>query len=421
MLKRICRTNGAGSITVWAPYTLALSLVLLLPFAPQKSRADGYPTKVPEAQSLEKASALPAPAFYTAPQTLAQGKPGELLAHEVFTGYKLPAGARASRILYQSLDAEGHAVASSAFVIVPAGSPPTGGWPVIAWAHGTSGVARQCAPSLMNDLYYGDLGVYDMIRAGYAIVAPDYHGLGTPGQHQYLSKLAQGRDLIYSVPAARKAVPALGKRWVADGHSQGGMTTWSVAEIESQMHDASYLGAVSVSGAGKLEELPDHFGNTPGVGFYLAFIPYGIHARFPEFAVKDMLTPAAMSRYAAATDKGCWYNGFALFSDLKSGDILKKDWNKNPWAQRFFKENALGTVAVTGPLFVIAGEADQSVPIEGVRDTVAKTCRAGSSQLSFRSYPGLDHTPSMVNSVKDQLAWIADRFSGKPAPSNCPS
>jgi hypothetical protein len=39
--------------------------------------------------------------------------------------------------------------------------------------------------------------------------------------------------------------------------------------------------------------------------------------------------------------------------------------------------------------------------------------------LSFRSYPGLDHDPTMTNSTPDQLAWIKDRFAGKPASSNC--
>ena len=69
---------------------------------------------------------------------------------------------------------------------------------------------------------------------------------------------------------------------------------------------------------------------------------------------------------------------------------------------------------------VIAGEADQTVPIEGVRAAVKQIC-AAKQPVTFRSYPGLDHDPAMEKSTPDQLAWIRDRFAGKPAGSNCAS
>ena len=35
----------------------------------------------------------------------------------------------------------------SGTLTVPKGKAPKGGWPVIAWAHGTTGIADSCAPS----------------------------------------------------------------------------------------------------------------------------------------------------------------------------------------------------------------------------------------------------------------------------------
>lgn len=383
--------------------------------------AADMPKTVAQATRMEQANTMPAPAFYAAPRTLSRTRPGDLLEQQVVTGYRLPPGATALRILYHSLDADGYDVATSGFVVVPGGAAPAGGWPIIAWAHGTSGVGRQCAPSLMTDLSYGDLGLTDMVRAGFAIVASDYHGLGTPGLHQYASKIAQARDVIYSVPAARAAVPSLGRRWVADGHSQGGLAAWGVAELESTLQDPDYLGAVSVAGAARLDELLTHLGGTPGVGFYLAFMAYGIHARFPSFAVTDMLTPRALQRYAAAASEGCWYHGYALYADLAGTTLLKPGWNRSAWVRRFFKEDELGATPVTGPLLVIAGEADATVPIEGVRQTVARACRTGSPRLEFRSLPGLDHDPTMVRSVPGQLAWIGERFAGAAVTGSCPA
>lgn len=89
--------------------------------------------------------------------------------------------------------------------MLPAGNPPKAGWPVIAWAHGTSGVARICAPSMMKDVYYGTEGLFPMVQVGFAVVAVDYAGLGTEVPHEYTTLAAQANDVINGVAAARPA------------------------------------------------------------------------------------------------------------------------------------------------------------------------------------------------------------------------
>jgi len=86
--------------------------------------------------------------------------------------------------------------------------------------------------------------------------------------------------------------------------------------------------------------------------------------------------------------------------------------------RRYSQENALGVKPIWGPLLVLAGEADATVPIGDVRAIVAAACKSGGT-VSFRSYPSLDHDPTMEQSVPDQLAWIKDRFAGKPAGQTC--
>lgn len=303
-------------------------------------------------------------------------------------------------------------------VLIPAGTPPPNGWPVIAWAHGTSGVARLCAPSAMKDVYYGDEGLMPMVAAGFAVVATDYHGLGTQGPHQYVNKISQARDVIYSIPAARAAVPSLGKKWVVDGHSQGGLAAWGVAEAQYATQDPEYLGAVSVAGVVRGIDFFSHLNDTPGVGFYLAYMAYGIHARYPQFKPRDLLSDDVMKHYADVTTKGCWYYGYANYAAARRGTLLRPQWRHSAWIHRFFAANELGNAPVRGPLFVVAGEADQTVPIDGVRAAVKKMC-AAKQLVTFRSYPGLDHDPTMQKSTSDQLAWIRDRFAGEPATSNC--
>jgi pimeloyl-ACP methyl ester carboxylesterase len=398
--------------------TLGIALALLL--GAGGVPAQEMPKTVAQAIAMEQADRLPIGEFYSTPANLSATKPGDLLRKETFTGYSLPKGASAVRIIYHSLDAGGGDVATSAAVLIPAGTPPAQGWPVIAWAHGTSGVARLCAPSAMKDVYYGDEGLMPMVAAGFAVVATDYHGLGTEGSHQYVNKTAQARDVVYSIPAARAAVPSLGAKWVADGHSQGGLAAFGVAEAEHGLKDPNYLGAVSVAGVARETDFFSHLSNTAGVGFYLAFMAAGIHARYPEFNPHDLLSDGLLEHYPDVTTKGCFFYGYATYAAVPAGTLLRANWEKSPWVHRFFEGNAVGGAPIGGPLLVIAGEADQTVPITGVRAAVKQLCDA-KQPVTFRSYPGLDHDPTMETSTPDQLQWIRARFAGKPAGSNCPS
>ena len=88
------------------------------------------------------------------------------------------------------------------------------------------------------------------------MVATDYAGLGTRGLHQYLSIAAQAHDVIYAIPAARVALPALGARWVAVGHSQGGAAVLEVAALERSLRDRNFLGTVSLAPHGADVTIP---------------------------------------------------------------------------------------------------------------------------------------------------------------------
>jgi pimeloyl-ACP methyl ester carboxylesterase len=382
------------------------------------SADDALPKTPAEAARMEAKDALPLTHFYDTPANLSATKPGALLRSETVEQYALPKGARGVRILYHSRDAAGRDVATSGVVLIPAGRAPAGGWPVIAWAHGTSGVARSCAPSAMKDVYYGEEGLFPMVRAGFAVVATDYHGLGTLGPHQYVSKTAQAYDVIFSIPAAHAAVPALGKSWVVDGHSQGGLAAWSVAEMEAQLRDPDYRGAVAVAGALRFEGFLDNAALGRGAGFYFPLIAYGIAAQEAGFAPQDMLSQRALEHYADMTQKGCWLYAYATYAGVPPSEMLRPGWNKLPAVRKWVSDNTTVKAPIAGPVLMIAGEADQSVPLAGLRATFAAACKKGMT-VTFRSYPGLDHDPTMANSTPDQLAWIRDRLAGKPARSNC--
>ncbi|GAN72022.1 lipase [Acetobacter syzygii] len=403
-------------LSLYTTVSLTTSLAIYIPSMAQSHLF----TNISDALAYEHQTTLPDSPFYTSPLSVQNNQtwPGAVIRIERANNYTLPDGIIAWRILYHSLDAEKQDVISSAVVLLPTGTQPSGGWPLVAWAHGTSGVAQSCAPSRMKNLYYGNEGLFEFPKSGLAVVATDYHGLGTSGAHQYMNKLAQAYDVIYAVAAAQSAFPQLAKDWVSDGHSQGGMASWSVAELEKEAKNKHYLGTVSVSGTINMLDFIDPLPKEKGAPFYFPMVAFGLQARYPTFDVHTALTPAGYEHYPLIASSGCWYAGYAAYSSQTSSQIMQPGWTNLPVVRRMLAENEIGTSPVQGPMMVLTGGGDTSVPPEGVRKTAVKSCKNGVS-LFFHLYPGLDHDPTMTQSVQDQINWIKDRFAHKPFVGNC--
>jgi pimeloyl-ACP methyl ester carboxylesterase len=381
---------------------------------------DALPKSRVEALAMEAKDALPLTRFYDPPRPLIPAPAGTLIRSEPFAGYALPKGASAVRILYHSRALNGQDVAASGVVLIPSGKPPVGGWPVIAWAHGTTGVARMCAPSLMKDVAYGEEGLMPMVAAGFAVVATDYVGLGTPGPHQYDDKIPQASDVVYSVPAARSAVPSLGRKWVAIGHSQGGIAVWGVAELEARLEDPTYAGAISVAGDMSFEAYEAHDAVTfdPVTDLYWPYTAFGIKASYPSFDVRRMLTPPVLARYRDVTTKGCWYYAYAALNEIGRQRAVRPDWNRAPEVDRYNRDSHSANKPIRGPLLVLAGDDDKSVAIANIVAGVESACRLG-LPIEYIHRAGLGHDALMQETTPEQLAWVRDRLAGKPWSSNC--
>ncbi len=373
------------------------------------------------ALATQRADALPLSAFYHFPGRVPAGPPGTLLRAHATNAYHLPPGVRAIRIAYLSRSASDRPVIASAVVLLPFGKVPRGGWPVIAWAHGTSGVARICAPSLMKNLYYGWMGLFEYPMLGYAVVATDYAGLGTRSPHQYMSIAAQAHDVIYSIPAARAAVPALGKRWVAVGHSQGGSAVLKVAELESSLRDPGFLGTVSLAPPSDLNVMWHRYTNANrSVAGYLDIIALGIEAADPAFNPREMLGEAALAKLPEIRREACLQAASKLFGRAKPGAFLRPHWADLPAVVRFAKVNRPYLVAANRPILLLQGTADHTIPPAVTHHAAIKLCRLG-DRLEYQTFPGMNHIQLVDASLRAQMRWISARFAGSSAPVNCPA
>ena len=122
-------------------------------------------------------------------------------------------------------------------VFVPQGSPPEGGFPVVALAPQVVGTAADCAASLSPDLLGSSAAAVALLKAGYVVFVPDYQGLGKPSDgktvyHPYLDSTTAGYVVIDGVRAAKTLVPAAtSDSWAALGSLEGGQAAWAANEL----------------------------------------------------------------------------------------------------------------------------------------------------------------------------------------------
>ena len=355
---------------------------------------------------------LPITKFYDTADPLPPGRPGELIRSEPFYEYLLPYTVSAVRILYHSRSPHDADVATSGVVLLPRGAAPSGGWPIIAWAHDLTGSARSCAPSLIKTLNEAPLlSMY--VGLGYAVVASDYAGLGTNFPYAVLDVPSNAQDVINSIAAARAALPQLGSKWLVTGYAYGSSVAVGVAEALAKNADSNFLGAIGISGVADPPEFFQHLAQGPSYPM-LVFLAQGVKNQYADFRVDDMLTDKGIALYKYLNES-CEPTSGQVPSP---NELLKPGWQNNPYIKEFFSRNALGRKPASSPLLLISGETEEDAPPSLTAAIVGRLCQE-KDRVLFVNYPSLNASAVVGNSVGEQVSWIRARFSGRPAPSNC--
>lgn len=376
------------------------------------------------AWAAQQQNALPRTDFYDAPDPLRWGPLGALIRKQETSEYVVEGKpVTATRVLYHSRTSAGRDVAASGVVLVPQDRPrPRGGWKIVVDAHGASGIGNACAPSLMRDLYHGNQ-MLRFLEQGYAVVAPDYAGLGTTGRPELLNKAAQAADLVGAARSASQTVPGLSRQWVLWGHSQGGGAALAAAERQTREPEPGYLGTVVTSPAADLTALVDHLAVTAPYGGFVPIIAEGAGYSDASIRPDELLTQAALQRLDTVRS-GCLNVAVAVYSDLIGPTLVQAGWLSNPAFTGYLRDNALGRTRVAGPVLFLQGDADTVTPRAAADRVVAGLCRTGST-IDYRTYPGLEHDTWGGSigiddgAMPDILAWTKARFDGLPAASTC--
>lgn len=356
-------------------------------------------------------------------------KPGELLTNRPLTdAAALPSAASNKLITYMSDDSSGNPIVVSGTVSVPKSTPPKGGWPVISWAHGTTGYADTCAPSAdtIDGPDHDYLGPVDTmldtwLAKGYAVVQTDYQGLGTPGGHPYVDGTSEANTVTDIVRAARQLDSSIGKDWAVVGHSQGGQAAlFTAQDAKKRAPELDLKAAVSIApgGVGLSQTVDFVKSNMPGAEAAEAFLPVmilGASAADPSINPDAVLSPEAKPLLTAART-GC-------LAQIRGVQPIPPSQFFAPGADLapvtdFLKKQDPDLVSPAVPTMIAQGTTDVLVPKPGTDALVKNYCGKG-IDLDYRVYQGQDHRGSVPASLQDAQDFVAKAMAGQQTPNTC--
>ncbi len=319
-------------------------------------------------------------------------------------------------VLYKQVGVRGKLVAVSGIVSVPRGTAPKGGWPVITYAHGTTGIAAQCAPSRDTGAGSGadgaDVGIAPLlntwIKDGYAVVRTDYEGLGGPGVHPYLIGRSEGYGVLDIVRAARQLVPGLSKRIIISGHSQGGHAAlWAASLAPRYTPDLHLLGTVAFAPQSHTAQEASVLRSVSSTGLtgLAAVILRGVSVAYPSLDVNAVLTPQGQALYPQTLTK-CLdqLDQPNSLGGLPLDQLIAPNADLTP----VIKDLALNdpdNLKISGPVLIEQGLADTTV-IPSFDQELSQELGHNGAKVTYHTWAGATHGGVLTAAAKDATAFV---------------
>ncbi|WP_288408078.1 alpha/beta hydrolase [Acinetobacter soli] len=308
---------------------------------------------------------------------------------------------------YKMLGISGQEVLATSLVFTPKGTPPSAGWPIVAWAHGTTGVADICAPSrnVMDENV--KTMITQLLAQGYVVVAPDYEGLGEPNGkeiHPFLNVKSEAYSITDAVVAAKSYLGAkAATRWVAVGHSQGGQAALGAAQYASRAK-LTYKGTIAVAPASNLDLILNagelSAANQPvavqiptytNLDTYTALITAGLRNPNPSLQYSQIFKSPS-DKIAAQAESVCapalaqsFAVGLTAYANQNNNSLTGYGRTQDGFLNLSVVKNFTSTdgqpltVKVSTPIKIYQGQADTTVPFIATNKLVTEAKLAGTN------------------------------------------
>jgi pimeloyl-ACP methyl ester carboxylesterase len=326
--------------------------------------------------------------------------------------------------MYLSETISGSPTVVTALVEAPEDIAPFGGWKLLLYGHGSTGLADICSPSVVVDgvIAEGDFaGDFESIgnatNEGWAVAATDYEGLGGPGSHPMLVGVSEGRSMLDAGLAARQ-IPGLyvGDTTAVAGFSQGGHAAlWATQLAAEWTPEQPIVGTVVGSAASEVAALASWAASQPQLSALTVGIVAGLATVHPEALANlgQVLTPAGMD-LIGQWDAHCFNEDLGLQGAVVAADPAGVE----PFAT-LMAANTAGTVATPVPLLILHGDSDERVPIAQNDALLARLCAAG-QVVERRVIAGALHAAGIAAVQRDGVPWLTGLAAGTTTPiSSC--
>ncbi|MFS3129266.1 lipase family protein [Nocardioides sp. Bht2] len=320
------------------------------------------------------------------------------------------------KIRYLTSDRSEKVRTATALVSVP--RKVKAGAPLVAYAHGTTGIARRCAPSERGTPMPTDGGaVQSALDQGWVVVAPDYSGLGSAGDHGYLVGKEAAHDLLDALRAARKMPDLeLGEENFVWGQSQGGHAAlWAGVEAARYAPELPIVGVAAVAPPTDLAAMMAANVTTPGITRLHAYVLASWRKVYPGSGVWAEVDPAKrplVNRIGAL----CGFDPVGADEAALQLPVFPDTAPGTPMG-RLLRINS-PTGRIKAPVLISQGGMDQVVPMAQQKAWVAQRCAEG-QKIDLREHPALDHLGIAYTSDAEIVAWIKGRLAGKPLTPTC--
>ncbi|MEU4742492.1 lipase family protein [Actinosynnema sp. NPDC023658] len=335
-------------------------------------------------------------------------RPGALIrAHPLAARFRPDHAEAAYRVFYQGVGHDGRGRLVTGSVFIPEGTPPAAGWPVISYAHGTTGLSDRTAPSRTGLLRLERVHIAAWLAAGYAVAATDYEGLATPGPHPYFNGEAVADDVIDVVRAARRLDHPLDRRWLVAGFSQGGHAALFTALIATDYApELDFLGTIALAPPVHLLRViaTRTSDASAAVCPFVPIVLAGMRTRYPDFT-HDFLTERGTALVDLA-ERVSLVEVFRAARKTTNDETGMTDLTRHLHVERVLDECRVPVTRLDRPVFLGAGGNDEVVPLTVVHDFADDIAAAGSA-VHLTTYPDADHGSILTEAHADAASWAA--------------
>jgi len=363
----------------------------------------------------------------------------------------VPYGTRVFKLRYTTQD-KGQPVEATGLVALPWNDGATGeSHSTMLYLHGGIGMAHECV--------HGDWGLLMEMLAqlwatmGFVTLLPDYIGLDRDAdpdnppttRHPFLVMEATAISALDMLRATERLLAedlsdlvTTDDKLAMAGVSQGGHAVFS-CDLFTPFYAPEFTfdaALASVPGVDLVSSMRLGMSETNDTTGMIAMLFTTQHLWYEgEDSMDDLLVSGepwkAREKATELLESGCVEDMVVSFREIPViSDVFRSDvrdalmsgrWDEaEPWSCYLLDNSPLHTTRVSRaretPMLFQISEHDEYIPAENMRENLGTLCDDG-YRLDFLECAGVEHTKGALDSLPEQVDWLADRLSGNPIPA----